>query len=66
MSHIDYIPTHPGEVLKDELSARGISQKDSPILQTGKTHVAQVYEYKDYGIILPVKSRYNDSAIRYF
>ncbi len=28
MSHIDYIPTHPGEVLKDELSARGISQKD--------------------------------------
>ena len=28
MSHIGYIPTHPGEVIKDELSARGISQKD--------------------------------------
>ena len=22
-----YMPTHPGEVLKDELQARGISQK---------------------------------------
>ena len=23
-----YMPTHPGEVLKDELQARGISQKE--------------------------------------
>ena len=28
MSHTDFVPTHPGEVIKDELYARGISQKD--------------------------------------
>lgn len=28
MSHMEFMPTHPGEVIKDELSARGISQKD--------------------------------------
>ena len=28
MAHRSFIPTHPGEVIKDELIARGISQKD--------------------------------------
>ena len=28
MSHMDFMPTHPGEVIKDELIAREISQKD--------------------------------------
>lgn len=28
MAHTDFIATHPGEVVKDELMARGISQKD--------------------------------------
>lgn len=28
MAHKNFIPTHPGEVIKDELLARGISQKD--------------------------------------
>lgn len=28
MVHKSFMPTHPGEVVKDELIARGISQKD--------------------------------------
>lgn len=28
MIHANFTPTHPGEVVKDELIARGISQKD--------------------------------------
>ena len=28
MEHKNFTPTHPGEVIKDELIARGISQKD--------------------------------------
>jgi addiction module HigA family antidote len=28
MAHENFTPTHPGEVIKDELIARGISQKE--------------------------------------
>ena len=54
-----FCPTHPGEILKDEVEYRKISQRALPSDQTSKTvrHAPLVYRVEEIAQLLAISNR---------